>query len=114
MSDVHNTTAAPAEATLIAEPVVIKPEETVVDPVEETANPIVHETPAVAATEPIATEHFATEAPAAIEEVPVTESAPAVETGAIAAEETPVAATLEEPKAIDSGILGYKAPGLIK
>lgn len=57
---------------------------------------------------------LSTEAPAAIEEVPVTESAPVVETSAIAAEETPLAATLEEHKAIDSGILGYKAPGLIK
>ena len=115
MSDVHNTTAAPAEAPVVAEPVVTKPEETIVDPVEETAKPIVDETPATAASEPIATEHVATEAPAAVEEVPVAESAPAVEAAAIAAEETPATTTVtEESKAIESGILGYKAPGLIK
>ncbi|KAH0268734.1 hypothetical protein KCU84_g20565, partial [Aureobasidium melanogenum] len=116
MSDVHNTTAAPADAPVVDEPVAVKPEETVVEPVEETAKPVVDETPAVAATEPIATETAATEAPAAVEEVPVAESAPAVEAAAVAAEEKPaeVAATTEEPKAIDSGVLGYKAPGLIK
>ncbi|CAD0094318.1 unnamed protein product [Aureobasidium mustum] len=115
MSDVHNTTAAPVDAPVVAEPVAVKPEETVVEPVEETAKPVVDETPAVAATEPIATETAATEAPAAVEEVPVAESAPAVEAAATAAEEKPteVAATTEEPKAIDSGVLGYKAPGLI-
>ncbi|KAI5206674.1 hypothetical protein E4T38_03792 [Aureobasidium subglaciale] len=118
MSDVHNTTAIPAEAPIIAEPVVVKPEETVVDPVEESAKvetaPIVDETPAVAATEPTTTEAAATETPAGVEEVPVAESAPAVEAAAIAAEEKPTTAVTEEPKAIESGILGYKAPGLIK
>jgi hypothetical protein len=114
MSDVHHTTAAPAEAPVIAEPVVIKPEESIVDPVEETAHSIVHETPAVAATEPITTETLATEAPAAVEEIPVTESAPSYEAATIAAEETPATTTLEESKAIESGVLGYKAPGLIK
>ncbi|KAG9678503.1 hypothetical protein KCU99_g1306, partial [Aureobasidium melanogenum] len=116
MSDVHNTTAAPVDAPVVDEPVAVKPEETIVEPVEETAKPVVEETPAVAATEPIATETAAVEAPAAVEEVPVAESAPAVEAAAVAAEEKPaeVAATTEEPKAIDSGVLGYKAPGLIK
>ncbi|KAH0388331.1 hypothetical protein KCU92_g1132, partial [Aureobasidium melanogenum] len=116
MSDVHNTTAAPVDAPVVDEPVAVKPEETIVEPVEETAKPVVEETPAVAATEPIATETAAVEVPAAVEEVPVAESAPAVEAAAVAAEEKPaeVAATTEEPKAIDSGVLGYKAPGLIK
>jgi hypothetical protein len=114
MSDLHNTTTAPAEAPVIAEPVFIKPEETIVDPVEETAKPVVDETPVVAASEPIATENVATEVPAAVEEVPVSESVPAVEAAAIAAEETPATTTTEESKAIESGILGYKAPGLIK
>lgn len=114
MSDVHNTTAAPAEAPVVAEPVVAKPEETIVDPVEETAKPVVDETPVVAASEPIAAESVATEAPAAVEEVPVAESAPTVEAAAVAADETPAATTTEESKAIESGILGYKAPGLIK
>ncbi|KAI4725115.1 hypothetical protein E4T49_07124 [Aureobasidium sp. EXF-10728] len=112
MSDVHNTTAAPADAPVIAEPVVVKPEETIVEPVEETKTevPAVEETPAVAATEPIAAETVATEAPAAVEEVPVAESAPAVEAAAVAAEEQSAIATTEETKAIESGVLGYKAP----
>ncbi|KEQ83048.1 hypothetical protein M438DRAFT_375534 [Aureobasidium pullulans EXF-150] len=117
MSDVHNTTAAPADAPILAEPVVVKPAETIVDPVEEAAKPetaAVTETPAVAATEPTTTEAVATEAPAAVEEVPVAESAPAVEAAALAAEEKPATATAEESKAIESGVLGYKAPGLIK
>ncbi|CAD0029098.1 unnamed protein product [Aureobasidium pullulans] len=116
MSDVHNTTAAPADAPILAEPVVVKPAETIVDPVEEAAKPetaAVTETPAVAATEPTTTEAVATEAPAAVEEVPVAESAPAVEAAALAAEEKPATATAEESKAIESGVLGYKAPGLI-
>ncbi|CAD0055362.1 unnamed protein product [Aureobasidium pullulans] len=116
MSDVHNTTAAPADAPILAEPVVVKPAETIVDPVEEAAKPetaAVTETPAVAATEPTTTEAVATEAPAAVEEVPVAESAPAVEAAALAAEEKPATATTEESKAIESGVLGYKAPGLI-
>ncbi|KAF1356878.1 Pleckstrin homology domain-containing protein [Delphinella strobiligena] len=86
------TTMTPVETPAIVEPVAAASEETTVAPTEET----------VATT---STEQPATEATAS--EEPSTETT--AETAA-ATEETP----LEPAKAIESGNLGYKAPGLIK
>ncbi|GAB7348455.1 hypothetical protein MBLNU459_g6872t1 [Dothideomycetes sp. NU459] len=110
MSDVHNTTA-PAETPATTEPVVDKAEETTaaVPQTEEAALPEPSTTAAAATEAPTA------EAPAAATaeaETAATEpSTAAVTEPTTAAEETAVA---EPAKSVESGILGYKAPGLIK
>ncbi|KAL1306985.1 hypothetical protein AAFC00_005617 [Neodothiora populina] len=104
--------AAPADAPAVSEPAVAQPAETTTtaateeSPVAETAATtdaaVVAEDAPVAATE--LTEPKATEAAAAAE-------TPAEETTT----EGAVAETEAEPvKPVESGVLGYKAPGLIK
>jgi hypothetical protein len=79
-----HNTTAVADAPVVAEPAHVQPETT-------------------------------TEAPAVLEEASAANPATAADAAPVVAEEPAVAAAAsEEIKAIDSGILGYKAPGLIK
>lgn len=99
MSEVHNT-IMPVEDSTTTEPAFATPAETPAAlEAQETAAP---ETTATA-TEPLHTEA----APIGDAAAPET----AVEEPTTTAEETAVA---EPSKAVDSGMLGYKAPGLIK
>ena len=86
----------------------------------EAVKPTTETTPAPAAT--ATTESTPVTAPSAVPETETTTAAPAPSTDAITAADAPVtAATKEEtpakteskPEAVNEGVLGYKAPGLI-